>query len=1524
MQTRRKDIFTTIRTEGSILPPDLLQRIAGGDRDLGGLAPADYHLGKGERLNEAINRSWNRLLGVWASFKNGLEKLPSGDPATTITRERWLLILFQELGYGRLLTARAVEIDGKSYPVSHTWQHTPIHLVGSRVDLDRRSAGVAGAARTSPHSLVQEFLNRSGDHLWAFVSNGFILRILRDNVSLTRQAYVEFDLQAMMEGEVYADFALLWLLCHQSRVEAERPAECWLEKWSRAAQEQGTRALDQLRKGVEDTINILGRGFLTHPDNHQLREKLYSGELETQDYYRQILRLVYRLIFLFVAEDRDLLLDPEATVTARERYMRFYSTARIRRLAERRRGTKHADLFQGLKVVMEKLDSSGCPELGLPALGSFLWSKKAVPELTNCEIANRDLLDAVRALAFTTDGHARRLVDYKNMGSEELGSVYESLLELHPVLDAGAGKFELTFSSGSERKTTGSYYTPSSLINCLLDSALDPVLEEAARQKDPETAILNLKVCDPASGSGHFLIAAAHRIAKRLAAIRTGDEEPAPEAYRTALRDVIGRCIYGVDVNEMAVELCKVSLWMEALEPGKPLSFLDHRILCGNSLLGATPALLAKGIPDEAFKPIEGDLKEICKEFKRKNKEEREGQVTLLFDDTGTAWPEVADLSKCLVELGGMKDDTIDDISRKEERYSKCINSSAYRYGRLLADAWCSAFVWKKTKEFPYPITEGVFRKIEDNPNSVPSWMLEEINRLADQYQFFHWNLAFPDVFHLPASGEQPENVRAGWSGGFDVVLGNPPWDKMQTEELQFFASREPGIVILKGAKRKKAILKLIQTDQSLYQEWQKLRRSNNASIAFVRNSNSFPLTGVGKFNAFALFAELNTRIVSNKGRVGCIIPSGIATDDTTKYYFQELMKLRKLISLYDFENSAPIFAGVHRSYKFCLITISGVNGAAKNGADFVFFANNTEQLREIKRHFKLTLEDLVLLNPNTLTCPIFRSKRDYMITRSVYQRIPIFNKENNTIDNYYSPRVWRLLNTTDDSSKFVEFSNGNKNLISVIEAKTIHQFDHRFATFTQLKSLLQIIEVSESNKQDPFFEAFARYYITEKYFCERLPKELTNKQWYLTFRNITNVTNERTIISTVIPRAAGCEVTPYIEIGGDAKLSSFLLGTLNSFALNFIARQKVGGMHLSYFILYQLPVVTPDMMKSSLIGFAYIVSCILELVYTSWSLEGFAKDCGYNGPPFCWNEERRFIIRCELDAIYFHLYEIERDNVDYIMETFPIVKRKDEASYGYYRTKEEILEIYDEITRVLAENAAALAAGREATASFQTNLNPPPGPPMDADGNFKSMYHLDRDKLPDHIHLPHPAWEESLLSTWFTVCQKRWSHLGGDQFFPWDGREAFVYAFIPYLVQEKPGKTFEFYRDAALLTSRSNHCETLLLKQELRDEYRQIMNDIDWLDFPDGHHIRPEKIREKLQNNRIIQTDPRSGATVVQNSGSLPPLPKELRSLLPLILKAADNLNEMQRRALEDAKTAKVDFTQNEVTNELRKLMVV
>lgn len=787
----RDQLFETLTTEGALLPSDFLQRLAQRDREVPGVTPDAYHLGSGERINEAISRSWNRLLAVWKNFSVAVGQLPESDLGTTLTREKWLLPVFQELGYGRLSTAKPFEFEGRRYSISHTWQNTPIHLVSFRADLDERSEAIVGARKSTPHSMVQEFLNRSEAHLWGIVSNGYRLRLLRDNASLTRQAYVEFDLQAMMQGEVYADFALLWLLLHQSRVEGERPELCWLEKWTQEARQRGARALDQLRDGVEEAITALGQGFLAHPANTALRDRLRSGELSTLDYFRQLLRVVYRFLFLFIAEDRDLLHPPEVPAKTRENYRRHYSLTRLRRMAQRLGGTQHSDLWHIVQLIVRSLGSKGgCPSLGLPALGSFLWAERATPALADCRLSNRHLLQTIRSLAFSQQGRFRRPVDYKNIGSPEFGSVYESPLEQHPKINLDAAKFELGTHAGNERKTSGSHYTPPPLVNCLLDSALEPVLRERERDfakfgfKSAEQALLALKVCDKAVGSGHFLVAAAHRIAKRLASIRTGEEEPAPAALRHALRDVIGRCLYGVDINPMAVELCKFALWLEALEPGKPLSFLDHHIQCGNSLLGATPALMAQGIPDAAFEPIEGDDKKYCSQFKKANREEA-AQLQLLTA-TDKPWEHLGNLATNIAQIASRPDDRLEDVQAKEQKYAELVRSTGYEFGHQLADAWCAAFVWKKCPPaksspsppseggegrgevggFDFPITNEVFRRLERNPHDAPKWMRDEIQRLAGKYQFFHWHLAFPNVLQVPPAGRKPENQLCGQTIG--------------------------------------------------------------------------------------------------------------------------------------------------------------------------------------------------------------------------------------------------------------------------------------------------------------------------------------------------------------------------------------------------------------------------------------------------------------------------------------------------------------------------------------------------------------------------------------------------------------------------------------------------------------------------------------------------------------------------------------------------------------------------------------
>jgi hypothetical protein len=1087
--------------------------------------------------------------------------------------------------------------------------------------------------------------------------------------------------------------------------------------------------LDRLRDGVEQAIKALGGGFLAHPANAQLREKLRSGALSKQDYYRQLLRLIYRQLFLFVAEDRDLLYDPKANPEARERYTHYYSTARLRRLAAGHRGTKHGDLYRSLRLVMEKLGSNeGCPPLALPALGSFLWSETAIPDLVRCDISNRDFLDALRALAFTLDNKVLRSVGYKNLGSEELGSIYESLLELHPELNVDAGTFNLTTAGGHERKTTGSYYTPTSLIQCLLDSALDPVLAEAARKPNTEAAILDLKVCDPACGSGHFLVAAAHRIARRLAAIRTGDDAPSPEATRPALRDVISHCIYGVDVNPMAVELCKVSLWMEAIEPGKPLTFLDHHIQCGNSLLGTTPALLAQGIPDTAFMPIEGDDKAVVSALRKRNRAEREGQMT--FTAIAEASIPYSNLAGSLASLDTIDDTSITGVHDKEERYARLAASVEYRKAQLIANAWCTAFVWEKSKNTPEPVTHDVFCHLLTEPERVPTTTRVEITCLAEQYKFFHWYIEFPDVFRIPADGEVPENEQTGWSGGFDVLLGNPPWERIKLQEKEWFATRRPDIAMAPNAvTRRRLISSLTTEDPALYAAFIEACRQAEGESHLVRNSGRYPLCGRGDINTYAIFAETNRMLIAPTGHVGCIVPSGIATDDTTKYFFQNLMETQALRSLYDFENRAGLFPAVDSRMKFCLLTLVGPARSATHGAEFVFFAHAVEDLKDPERCFTLSAEDVALLNPATRTCPSFRSRRDAELAKAIYHCFaPLGEAEAASEEQWHLRIPQGLFHQTNDAPLLLEktqleeegFSQqpnghwirGTERFLTMCEGRMIHIFNHRASSVgisdTNTFRSGVSIDVTEANLADPMFVATPRYWVSAAETETRIPQSYQS-DWFSGFKDVTSATNERTMIAAAMPRTAVVySIRVIFALGHAPADTACLFASFNSFCFDYFARNKTPGNHITDYIVRQLPVLPPAAYGQSCRWSGstqklrdWLLSYVLELTYTAWDLEPFAKDCGYAGPPFRWDAERRFLLRCELDAAYFHLYGIARDDVDYIMETFPIVKRNDMKRFGDFRTKLMNLDIYDQMQQAMDRGEP-----------YQTLLEPPPADP--------------------------------------------------------------------------------------------------------------------------------------------------------------------------------------------------------------------
>ena len=1084
------------------------------------------------------------------------------------------------------------------------------------------------------------------------------------------------------------------------------PAGCWLETWRQTANDKGVRVLDTLRRGVQTAVEFLGGGFLTHRANGRLRERIRKQDLPPQEYYHQLLRLVYRMMFLLIAEDRDLLFSKDNPKDPNGTYMKYYSISRIRELSRKSKGTRHPDLWIQLGSTFQWLET-GQPEIGVPAFGSDLFRDSFTKDLAGMKLLNTDLLKAVRRLTYTNMNGCLQRVNYRSLGVEELGSVYEALLEMHPLVtwsENGVPSFKLLTTAGNERKTSGSYYTPPELVDSLLDTALVPVMEArikaAGTKEEKEKALLGMRVCDPACGSGHFLIGAARRMGKRLAKLRTNADEPSPSELQKGVRDVISHCIYGVDLNPMAVELCKVALWIESMNPGMALVFLNHRIRCGNSLLGTTPELLSGGIPDGAFTPIGNDDREYCKALKKRNKEElgRDGYQDLPFndeDEEGRGHPEM-DLAQEYALLDQMDNATKAGYEEKERFFEEISNSRQFRSEKLVADLWCAAFMWTKRHGHPECPTWSMVKSVQHDPDCLSEETMGELGRILAQYHFFHWHIEFADVFE-------------GQNNGFDVVVGNPPWERIEMQKQEFFATRFPKIADAPNdALRKVMINDLKVRDPEAFAEFENTLYQAERESQYLHLSGAYPLCGRGKINTYAVFAELFRQKVAPFGRGGCIVQSGIATDSTTQVFFQDLVNRQSLASLYDFENK-NIFTDVHRSTKFSLLTMVGQDAPVQEGTDFAFFNYAVKDLNDPKKHVNLSRDEIALVNPNTHTCPLLRRSADAELTKAIYRRVPIAIKEGKTIDDCLNPwglKLKTMFNMATHSNLFMtreelekegyalegnHFVKGNTQsdgeedeYLPLYEAKMLHQFNHRHGDYRDLpkeSKSTQLPQITPSKLGNASFTVFPRYWVSRKHTESKLP----NNEGYLTgWRDITNSTNQRTIISSVIPAtAAGDTVLLYFSVKKDRTVA-YLPSVLNSYVADYVARQKLGGTHLTFFVFKQLAILPPEAFTPEILDF--VRSRILELTYTAEDMRPFAKALGDNGEPFIWDERRRFIIRCELDALYFGLYfgwkewsnatvypetpkqleELKRlfpapvDAIDHVMGTFPIVKRQE------------------------------------------------------------------------------------------------------------------------------------------------------------------------------------------------------------------------------------------------------------------------
>ena len=1354
--------FDSLRIEGGIFPGEFLNAVR--ELKLKGQGSTDYGLHRTLKLRDEVSRYWRIAKAEWEVFNEARQRQDTDRTALAV--ERFLVPLLQHVfTFTDLQPCRNPRYLGeRRFPLTHEAgfveqdtadfnfalgqstnheprriAHIPLVLTSTDFSLDKSHPAFGDEGRRrSPQGLLQEYLNASPEALWGIVSNGLVLRILRDNPSMTRPAFIEVDLARLFEDDLYSDFVALWLTLHGSRFLAQngKITQCWLEQWREQAVVEGERAREHLRAGVEQALRALGTGFVAHPANQVLREALSCGQLSPNAYFQQLLRLVYRLLFLLTAEDRSILHDPAtATAEARRLYAQGYSLSLLRERARKRRFyDSYADLWQALSTTFKALHS-GQPLLGLPALGG-LFASNQCPDLDTAQLGNKALLTAIHAVTWVQRKTGATRINYRDMGTEELGSVYESLLELIPRVNPATSPWQFGFigdaegesDQGNARKTSGSYYTPDSLVQELIQSALLPVIEQRlkANPEQPRAALLSIKVCDPACGSGHFLLAAARRLAAKVAELDAQGDQYTEEQFRHALREVVLHCIYGVDLNPMAIELCKTALWLEALEPGKPLGFLDAHIQCGNALLGINDLkALEKGIPKNAFKALSGDDKESCKQLAKENKDglkalekafDRQQTISLSLE-TAVGYNE-------LQALDALPDDTLADIAAKDAAYR--VYQQQASSSRLLhaANLLVGGFLLEKTEtaQASIPTSKTLYLELFSESRSVQhEQQLSAATAACEFARVLHWPLVFPQVFR---------------AGGFDCVLGNPPWERIKLQEEEFFASRSQ-LVASAGNKAERSqridwlsqgllaqnlypgqvsSVEIRETEQRLYREFIAARRTAEAASVFAHvngeDGGRFPLTGVGDVNTYALFSETIRQVIGPMGSAGFIVPSGLATDNTTKAFFGDLIEQRSLESFFEFENEGYFKgAGQGHMLRFALTTVLGSQQQA-GVTRFLFQGKQLDELQDPERVFTLTAEEIFQVNPNTRTCPIFRSRMDADITRGIYARVPVLVREaaaGEVEQNPWGIRFMAMFHMANDSYLFKrktglegewEALDGNKLHLNgdvwlpLYESKLMHIYTHRYGDFSdaggQRAHILPNVDVSRLRR--PEYLPSPYYWVRDIDVESRANNFSWSKNWFFAFRKVTDSrASARTLISAVLPYAgAGDSLNILMPRDfSDSRLYAALLGNLSSLVLDYVVRNKVGGLNLNYFAMRQFPVISPCSYVE--VDLRFIVPRVLELSYTAVDLRQWAADLDYSGKPYLFDSERRCFLQAELDAYYARLYGLTRSELAFILEpesakpgypseTFSVLKRNEIREFGEYRTKKLVLEAWDKL----------------------------------------------------------------------------------------------------------------------------------------------------------------------------------------------------------------------------------------------------
>ena len=1115
---------------------------------------------------------------------------------------------------------------------------------------------------------------------WGLLTNGRLWRLVHRDSAHKLDVFYEVDLAEIVNSGDVRRFRYFYAFFRRAAFD---PGPLGLEEMLRESTEYAHGIGASLKGQVFEALRHIAQGFLDYLPN-----ELQPDDATLQEVYDNALIVLYRLLFVLYAEARELL-----PVRENRDYRESFSLKAIKGMAAENISRKlhllpgSTLLWPRLRQLFQIIDNGSKP-LKVATFNGGLFDPSRHPFLERCVVGDAHLQQAIDKLARVD----KEFVDYRDLSVRHMGTIYEGLLEfrLYPLVAPSREWSVDLVNDRGERKTTGSFYTPEQLVKFIVERSVGPVLWHAVegKQTDQEivTAVLGINVLDPAMGSGHFLVEATEYIARFLADYGIVPEGKTSEEADLAYwkRRVVQSCIYGVDMNPLAVELAKLSLWLITVAKDRPLSFLDHHLRPGNSLVGTRLSHLRQN--------GNGRKKNGARAAIRASQASPE-QSTLFSDAEFAGKMSVAVSKMWRIEESEALD--VAQVKEQEALYADLRQQLVGKFGKLADLFTAQEFGGAVPDDLMIPLVDLVLKPAQD-PLPALRDILRNVEEVAARERFFHWELEFPEVYF------NHHGLPLYEAGGFDAVIGNPPWERIKLAENEFFAAREPSIALAtRAADRKRIIKSLPETNPQLWDAYRQACTRTEQMSAYVHKGDHYPLMGKGDTNYYAIFAEKALQMIRQEGRIGLLVPSGIATDDTTKDYFQYIVSRKMLNGLFDFENRKAIFPEIHRSFKFTIILISG-EGAQQEQTQCGFFLHGVEDMQDPQRIFALTAEDFRLFNPNTLTCPIFRRRRDMELTRKIYRHAAVLvNKGMGEEGNPWGVSFLRMFDMTNDSNLFHTaaelesagcwlgdgniYTKGAERFLPLYEGKMVQMYDHRAATITinpkNVHRPAQEEPVSVKEHQDSHFSPMPQYWVGYEQVDHRFNGHKV--VWQLGFKEITAPTNFRTFISAVLPPVAFGNKIPLLVFHDDSSqnVRCSLVANFNCFAFDYATRQKIGGQTLNYFIVEQLPVLHPNCYTASFQGVLlsdFIMERVLKLCYTAWDLKSFAEDMGYNGPPFPWDEEERLHLRCQLDSLYFHLYGLQRDEAGDILDTFPIVKRQDEASYGHYRTKDLILSYYN------------------------------------------------------------------------------------------------------------------------------------------------------------------------------------------------------------------------------------------------------